>query len=49
MFAAIFRQWLGVVERNLEPQEHFRLVPELRNVTTAGTQGGEGACSSLRT
>jgi len=38
--AAIFRSWLGVLERNLEPQVYFRLVPELRKVSTVGVEGG---------
>ena len=33
--AAIFRWWLAVLERNLEPQVYFRVVPELRKVTSA--------------
>lgn len=31
--AAIFRQWLHVLEKTLEPEVYFRLVPELRKVS----------------
>lgn len=33
--AAIFRQWLDVLEKSLEPEVYFRLVPELRKVSEA--------------
>lgn len=36
--AAIFRQWLDVLERGLEPEVYFRLVPELRKVSGIGLQ-----------
>ena len=34
--AAIFRQWLDVLEKSLEPEVYFRLVPELRAVSGVG-------------
>jgi len=39
--AAIFRSWLGVLEAALEPEVYFRLVPELRKVSSAGVPRGE--------
>ena len=33
--AAIFRGWLDVCQRMLEPEVYFRIVPELRKATTA--------------
>ena len=39
--AAIFRQWLAVLEKLLEPTVYFAVLPELRRVTV-GRVGGAG-------
>lgn len=40
--AAVFRQWLGVLERELEPTAYYRVLPGLRAATT-GRVGLPGA------
>ncbi len=37
--AAIFRQWLTVLEKLLEPTVYFAVLPELRRVTVGRVQG----------
>ncbi len=37
--AAIFRQWLTVLEKLLEPPVYFAVLPELRRVTVGRVQG----------
>ena len=42
--AAVFRQWLEVLERELEQPEYYRVLPKLRAVTSGSTvrNGGVG-------